>query len=344
MTAVNPASALPPSTASRQTIWALAGVLVLAAAAAFSNSFAGAFVYDDLTGIVENPTIRHLWPPGTVLSPPPTAGTGGRPVANFSLALSYALGGGAPWGFHALNLLIHALGALALFGVVRRTLLLPALRPRFGPHATMLAFTIALLWAVHPLSVSVVTYLSQRTEELMALFYLLTLYCFLRAADGAPRRWLPLAVASCWLGMASKEVMVTAPVLVFWFDRTFVAGSWRAAWRMRWRFHLSLAAAWIAPALLAGVAVALRRAPAVAFLDGSFFLLLAPTSSVVPIVFQPIAENRCYLPLAAAVTGLVLGLHTLLGRRAAAVGAGLAAAWGALAFQRDTVYVSELSV
>jgi len=67
----------------------------------------------------------------------------------------------------------------------------------------------------------------------MALCYLLTLYCFIRGTERSPRFWHPLAVLACLLGMMSKEVMVTAPAMVLLYDRTFVAGTFRAAWRQR---------------------------------------------------------------------------------------------------------------
>ena len=51
--------------------------------------------------------------------------------------------------------------------------------------------------------------------------------------------------------MASKEVMVSAPLLVLLYDRTFVAGSFREAWRWRRRLYLGLAGSWI---LLGGLA------------------------------------------------------------------------------------------
>ena len=78
--------------------------------------------------------------------------------------------------YHAGNLLIHLLAALTLFGIVRRTLLLPALRDRFGGASTGLAAAAALIWALHPLQTESVTYIVQRAESLMGLCYLLTLY------------------------------------------------------------------------------------------------------------------------------------------------------------------------
>jgi len=98
-----------------------------------------------------------------------------------------------------------------LFGVVRRTLLQPVLVPRFGPHAFEIALLAAVLWTVHPLQTESVTYVVQRAESLMGLFFLLTLWCFIRANEpGASRRWRWWGIASCLAGMATKEVMAVA--------------------------------------------------------------------------------------------------------------------------------------
>ncbi len=180
--------ATPPASAMRIPAgWAVilaAALIVLAALAAFSSSFAGAFVLDDEIAIVDNPTIRHLWPIWQVLFPPNAQVIGGRPVVNLTLAVNYALGGMNVWGYHAMNLAIHVLAAWLLFGVVRQTLILPQFRERFASLATPLALAVALLWMIHPLQTESVTYVIQRAEALVGLFYLLTLYCFIRGAKG----------------------------------------------------------------------------------------------------------------------------------------------------------------
>ena len=83
----------------------------------------------------------------------------------------------------------------------------------------------------------------------MGLFYLLTLYGFVRYAEAGssipPAKWARCSIVACGLGMATKEVMVSAPVMVLLYDRAFVAGSFRAAWRERRRFYAGLAAGWI---------------------------------------------------------------------------------------------------
>jgi hypothetical protein len=205
-----PANPQTESASRRRTM--LGGVVIaLAVLAAYGNSLHGPFVFDDLTSIPENPTIRHLADLGQVLSPPSVAGTSvaGRPLVNFTLAMNYAWGGLDVVGYHAFNIVIHLLSGLTLFGIGRRTLMRfparafsPASVPRgSGAVGTnpdqkadliplLLAFAVALLWSLHPLQTESVTFVVQRTESLMGLFYLLTLYCFIRgAASSRPRLW-----------------------------------------------------------------------------------------------------------------------------------------------------------
>jgi len=78
-----------------------------------------------------------------------------------------------------------------------------------------------------------VTYLIQRAESMMGLFYLLTLYALIRMAAPGSRSigWGIIAVIACALGMGSKAVMISAPIVALLFDRTFLAGSFRDALR-----------------------------------------------------------------------------------------------------------------
>ena len=224
----------------------LAGLVIAGAAvAAYHNTFAVPFVFDDEQSIVHNPSIRSL---ATALQPPGGWGftVSGRPVLNLSLALNFAISGTAVWSYHALNLLIHAAAGLALFGLVRRTLHQPIMAKTFAGRELPVALAVALLWTLHPLQTESVTYIIQRAESLMGLFYFLTLYAVLRAATTpASRGWSVVAVAACALGMATKEVMVTAPVVAVLFDRTFLAGSLRAVWTQRRGLHIVLSATWL---------------------------------------------------------------------------------------------------
>lgn len=85
----------------------------------------------------------------------------------------------------------------------------------------------------------------------MGLFYLLTLYAFVRYAGEEPDgrvypAWGILSILACLAGMGTKEVMVSAPVVVLLYDRTFLSGSLGEAWRRHRGVYAGLAATWAA--------------------------------------------------------------------------------------------------
>jgi tetratricopeptide (TPR) repeat protein len=383
--------------------------------AVYSRTLGVPLLLDDIGSIGENPSIRRLWPIGAAMSPPSELGVGGRPLLNLSYALNYAFGGTAVPGYHLVNLLIHVLAGWTLFDLVRRTLLRPNLAERFGSAATPLALAVSAIWMWHPVQTEAVTYLTQRGESLMGLFYLLTLYGFLRGAEieggGRRRIWFSVSVLACLAGVATKEVIITAPLIVFLYDRTFVSGGFYGAWRKHWPLYLALAATWLplgwlmidiqrrsagfglgvawwaygcveckvvirylllvfwprplvfdhgwytaiplsevwpyalvlAP-LVAGTAIALRRRPAAGFAACWFFLILAPTSSIVPLTGQAMADHRLYLPLAGVVAFAVLGGYALAGRGIWPVVAVVAAALGLASADRNRDYSSEWTI
>jgi protein O-mannosyl-transferase len=102
---------------------------------------------------------------------------------SIQIAATRTLSGTAVWSYHALNLTIHVLAALSLCGLVFRTLRTAPLRARFDSAALPLSVLVAAIWMLHPLQTEAVTYVVQRAESLVGLFYLLTLYGFVRAAD-----------------------------------------------------------------------------------------------------------------------------------------------------------------
>jgi protein O-mannosyl-transferase len=216
------------------------------------------------------------------------------------------------------------------------------------------------------------------------------------------------------LGMATKEVMVSAPLMVLLYDRTFLAGTFREAWQRRGRWHLGLFGTWlvlgfmlvcmggsrgqaagfglrvtpwayaltqcraiilylrlaawphplvfdygmdvvqrigaVAPQalvltlLVGGTIFMLRYRPVLGFVGMWFFAILAPSSSVVPLVGQTMAEHRMYLPLAAVITLFVLGLSAWLGRRSLLIFAVVAVGLGWLTIQRNKDYRSDLAI
>ena len=397
------------------------GVIVLV----YFNCLDAPFQFDDQPAVRYNETIRHLGRLAEVLQPPADgAGVTGRPVVNLSLAINYALGGLDVWGYHGMNLWFHLLATLTLWGVLGRTLRQPVIPVFFRNCSGSLAGCVTLLWAVHPLLTESVVCIAQRNEIIGSLFYLLTLYGFIRSTEeretagldpegASVRLWQGVAIASCMLGMASKEIVATAPLMVLLYDRTFVAGSFATAWRQRRRFYLGLAATWLLLAalmlanhqragaagfglgvsswdylltqcralviylrlalwphplvvdygagvvtearevwaqgllvvvLLLGTGGALWRKPVLGFVGAWFFVILAPSSSFVPLTTQTIAEHRMYLPLVAVLMGAVMVLRRLAGRATVAIAILLAVGLGWQTRQRNEIYGSELSL
>ena len=239
----------PPSARPEGAGW-YAGAIVLAGLVAYAGSFSLPFLFDDFGSIVRNPSIRDLTNLRALFTTADATAVSGRWLPNLSYALNYAVGGLDVVGYHVVNLALHLTCALLFFGVVRRTLVMAGwdsaeARPA-GITSTRVAFAIALLWTVHPLISEVVLYLSQRTESMMAVCYMATLYCSVRATVSPhPARWLWTGVVACAAGVLSKEVMVTAPFMVAVYDRVFLFGSIREAFHARWRFYSGLALSWV---------------------------------------------------------------------------------------------------
>lgn len=399
----------------------------------YSNTWQAPFISDDIKSIVDNPHIRSIFPLSRSLSAPDQSTMAGRPVPSFTLAVNYAISVLNPWSYHLANIIMHALTALLLLGILRRTL---------QRHHLISAspFLITLLWALHPLHTEPVNYVSTRTELLVSLFILLSLYSLTRLAKtpqstpatGAENfqpvsksgniLWFITSVLACVLAMFSKENAVAAPFLLLFFDRAFLSDTWKTVFSRRRWFHLLTTASLLIPAYLISqgpraksvgihfanitpldylrtqvgvVAHYLRLAfwphPLVvdykdwpiaraftlgntvllavlgglflftlsqafkgkktAFPAAWFFLILIPSSSIVPIVTEIAAERRMYLPLIAVVVYLIIAIHRLV--RSAKFQAEkpinltlvIACAFsGFLTWQRNQDYASELSI
>jgi len=360
-------------------------LLILAGVLVYQNSLSGPFIYDDVHSVEGNPSIRQIMPISSWFSAPSQSPVAGRPIVNLSLSINYALGAMEVEGYHAVNLAIHILCGLTLFGIIRRTLRLNDSGEELRQEADMLAAACTLLWLVHPLQSECVNYITQRTESIMALFYLLTLYSAIRGLRSARRQWWHgAAILSCCLGMASKESMVTAPVMVLLYDWVFVrTGSTTDLLKRRWKLYTGLAAAWLVllalvwsgprsetvgfaagvtawqyaanqsvlilqyfrlvlwphplildygwgetltltqvipqvlllGGLLAGFGLLFLYHRKMGFLGFWALLILAPTSSLVPIASEVGAERRMYLPLAGLITLIVISAYFFLKRR-----------------------------
>ncbi|MFI4876372.1 MAG: tetratricopeptide repeat protein [Blastopirellula sp. JB062] len=223
----------PDSSSSAETRWSVVGwasLLTIATCCAYGNSFSGGYVLDDARYLtLENSANLANLPHrlGAV------AAGQIRSVGNLSFTLNYLLIGDQPFAFHVGNLLIHLGAALILFDLLRRLFAAPYFHGRYAKSAASLAFVVALLWAVHPLTTMAVTYLIQRYESQSAFFYLLTIYCVVRSCLADDWRWAASSIVACGLAIGTKESTVSAPVVALALDRAIFAASWRELLRKR---------------------------------------------------------------------------------------------------------------
>ena len=374
--------------------------IVIAVLIAYANSFQTPFVFDGANYLYEPETVRDISSIDKILQLLDKGQT--RALAYLTFGIDYRIYKYDERGWHATNTAIHIFAALALYGIARHAFRSWRARQYFGGVEERAALVIALVWAVHPLNTQSVTYLYQRQESLMGMFYLITLFSLTKLTDsqsvGGCRSflWAAISVAACTAGMASKEVMITAPLVVCWYDRVFCARSWGELIRRRGLYYLALSATWgmlywlmsrtwgvyasagildsgrvtpmeyaltqpgviaryirlallpcglnidyawpkaatwplpdasgvitwvpsdinwsviargfaVVGGLMVLTLVAMFRAPALGFLGGAFFVVLAPTSSVAPII-DYCFEHRMYLPLAPLLALVVVGI------------------------------------
>lgn len=188
---------------------------------AYSNTFTVPFLFDDIINILENPSIRQLWT-WKFLEIPEYTGIANRPVINFSLAINYAISGYNVWSYHVVNLIIHILAILTFFGIIKRTILSISKINLNTEQSLLFSFACALLWGLHPLQTQSVTYIIQRCESLMSLFFLLTFYCALRGWQAeSSSRWHLLAVMFFLLAVFSKEAAIVCPILLISYEWVF---------------------------------------------------------------------------------------------------------------------------
>lgn len=149
----------------------------------YSNTFDAAWQYDDFGNILNNPGVRMTRLSWTQIVRALNAGmdyqTISRPLAYLSFAFNYRFGQSEVFGYHLVNFIIHWLTAISLFLFVKGTLRLPIFNGRYDARAAIIAWLATVLWAIHPIQVTAVTYIVQRMASMAGLFYILSMYLYL---------------------------------------------------------------------------------------------------------------------------------------------------------------------
>src|SRR5438105_11119904 len=143
------------------------------------------------------------------------------PLTWMTLGIDYLLWGMNPAGYHLTTLLLHAANAAVFYFVVRRILTLALPSPAERSHALAVsAGFAALVFAIHPLRVESVAWVTERRDVLSGLFYLLTILVYLRASERGARGqgWYWPSVAAFVCALLSKSMVVNLPVVLLILD------------------------------------------------------------------------------------------------------------------------------
>jgi protein O-mannosyl-transferase len=205
---------------------AFAVVPVILVLVAYGQALNYPFVYDDLSGILDDALISRATTVGQALQ---SWLQPWRPATRFTYALTHVLAGFSRPAFHGTNLIIHLANTLFVFGIA--FLLARRWLPAFNPaHFGCMA---AVIHAVHPLYTEAVTYVSGRSSSLCALFYFACLFFVMCALESGARKrlyWFGAAAIAGVLAFASKEEAITLPLIVAVF--LLLVERRRAAWIM----------------------------------------------------------------------------------------------------------------
>lgn len=171
--------------------------------AVYLNSLGGGFVSDDRFLILEHPHTRDAALLPKVFTSGHYLGQGGyRPLVTLSFALNHIVGGLDPWGYHLVNVLLHAVNSALVFLLALRLF-----------ESRLTAGVAGATFAVHPVHAEAVAWISGRAELMGAALFLCAWLLYLRATSGGGLRTWPFvaSLAAFFLGLLCKEHVLVLP-------------------------------------------------------------------------------------------------------------------------------------
>lgn len=251
-----------------------AALLALLVLIAYANAFDSSFHFDDWA------LFNDPWITGGGLGLGIFRLDQTRPLTYWTLHVNHLAGGRSTFGYHFVNIFLHALNSILVLWIARRHL------PRIS------ALFAAGLFALHPLQTEAVTYVFARSSVLSTALALVSFVLFMRARLG----W---SIAAFALSLLAKEETLALPALMAFYDYFFLSrGNWRGVMRRAWYYAAMMALVVLAAARLFYV-LAHTPDPTVGFRAGiSTFTYLLTQARVLwrylQLVVLPVGQNLDY--------------------------------------------------
>lgn len=164
--------------------------------------------YDDAAYITENPQVRSGLNCNSVKWAFTSLGISyWHPMTWISHMIDYQLYGGNPFGHHMTSIVLHLLNTLLLFSLLFYT-----------TKQYWRSLFVAAVFALHPLHVESVAWAAERKDLLSTFFLMLTLLCYSAAVTRKNRTVFALAIAFYILGLMSKPMLVSLPLVLLVWD------------------------------------------------------------------------------------------------------------------------------
>ena len=198
-------------------------IIFLLGLSIYSNTFQTPFQFDDEGAIVNNPLIRNIHHVSGSM------GRNARIVGLYTFAINYYLHKLDVFGYHVGNFLIHMMTTLLVWWFGYLLLSVPYLKhKKFVRYKSIIGFFTALVFLTHPIQTQTVTYLAQRFASLAALFYLLSLCCYMKGRLSIDKKIVSIiyflsAMICAAAGMYTKNVVMTLPLVIILIEIMFLS-------------------------------------------------------------------------------------------------------------------------
>lgn len=189
----------------------------------YSNSFNSSWLFDDYPNIIDNPYVHINSFSWDEIKKPLSLS---RPLSYFSFSINYYFGKFDVYHYHLTNFLIHYLTSIFLFCFISRTLQLPVFNKEYDYDYYSITLLASSLWATSPINAPAVSIIVQRMASMAGLFYIISMYCFLRARTTDNKKYfhifLLLSIIAAFLAFSSKQNAIVLPISFFLYDLMFL--------------------------------------------------------------------------------------------------------------------------